>query len=66
MHAYDLIIDHGSAWKTVKSVAKLFPHLYRKASAAFIIKSVNSIDTSTFMVASQEKEILRILDFVSK
>ncbi len=64
MHANDLIINDCSAWKAVESVAKLFPHFYGEASTAFIIKSVDSIDTSTFVVSSQEEEIFRILDFV--
>ncbi len=64
MHANDLIINHSSARKAVESVAKLFPHFDREASAAFIVKSINSIDTSTFVVSSQEEEIFGILDFV--
>lgn len=30
----------------------------------FIVESVNPVDRSTLMVASQEKKVLRILDFV--
>ena len=64
MHANDLIIDHSSAWKAIKGVAKLFPHLNRETSAALIVKPIDPIDTSTFVVSSQEEEIFRILDFV--
>lgn len=64
MHADNLIINYRSAWKAVESVAKLFPHFYREAPTAFIIKSVDTIDSGTFMVSSQEEEIFRILDFV--
>ena len=66
MHANDLIIDNGSARKAVEGIAKLFPHLNREASTAFIIKSVDAVDTSTLVVSSQQKEVFRILDFVRK
>jgi len=64
VHANDLIINHSRTWKTIEGIAKLFPHLYREAPTTFIIKTVNPINASTFMVSTQKEEIFRVLNFV--
>lgn len=66
MHANNLIIDHSTTWQAVEGITKLFPHLDREAATAFIVKAINSVDSSTFMVTSQEEEVLRIFDFVGE
>lgn len=37
-----------------------------KQSLTFIIETINSINGGTFMIATQNEEIFRILDFVCK
>lgn len=64
MHANDFVINDGTTGQTIKSVAKLLPHLDRESTAAFIVEPVNAIDAGTLMVAAQQKEVLGILDFV--
>ena len=66
MHTNNLVINDSTAGQAIKGVAKLLPHFYREATAALVIESVNTVDTSTFMVAAEKKEILRILDLVSE
>jgi hypothetical protein len=43
VHAHNLIVYDGTARQTVKRVAKLLPHLDRKATAALIVESINPI-----------------------
>ena len=66
MHTNNLIINDGAAWQTVEGVAKLLPHLDREPAAALIIKTINSIDPCTLVVATKQEKILRVLDFVGK
>lgn len=66
MHANNLVVDHSTTWQAVEGITKLLPHLDREAATAFIVKAINSVDSSTFMVTSQEEEVLRIFDFVGE
>jgi hypothetical protein len=66
VHTNNLVINDGTTWKTVEGVAKLFPHFYREATTAFVIKTINTIDASALMISSQEKEILGVFNFVGK
>lgn len=66
MHADNFVVDYSCARQTVERVAELFPHLYRKPAAAFVIETVNSIDPGTLMISSQQEKILWILNFVCK
>jgi hypothetical protein len=66
MHANNLIINDGTARQTIKSVAKLLPHLDREATAALIVESVNPIDSCALVVAAQKEKVLGVLDFVGK
>ena len=66
MHTYDLVINHRTTRQTVEGIAKLLPHFDRKPTSALIVEAIDSIDSSTFMVASQQKEVFRVLNFVGK
>jgi hypothetical protein len=66
MHANDLIINNGATRQAVEGVAKLLPHFDGEATTAFVVESVYTVNSSTFMISSQKKEIFWILDFVSK
>jgi hypothetical protein len=66
MHANDFIINNGAAWQRIKCIAKVFPHLDRKPAATLIIKSVDSINTSAFMISSEKKKVFRIFDLISE
>jgi hypothetical protein len=50
---------------TIESIYKCFPNLDVASSLAFIVKSVNTSDIGAFMIASQEEEVLGILDLVA-
>lgn len=66
VHTNDFIVDNSGAGQTIKSVAKLLPHFHRKAATTLIVESVNAIDAGALVIASEQKEILRILDLVGK
>ena len=66
MHANDFIINNSATWQRIKCIAKVFPHLDRKPAATLVIKAVDSIDTGTFMISSEEKKVFRIFDLVSE
>ena len=66
MHTEDLIIDQGSNWEAVEAVSKSFPEFYIISTLAFVIETVNSVDRSTFVISSQQKEVLGVLNFVSQ
>jgi hypothetical protein len=66
VHTDNLIIDYGTARQTVEGIAKLLPHLDREATTALIVKSVDTIDSGTFVVSPQKEEVFGILNFVRK
>jgi hypothetical protein len=66
VHANDLVVDHGTAGEAVERVAELLPHLYGEATAALVVKAVNSIDAGTLVVSPEQEEVLLVLDFVRK
>lgn len=66
MHAKYLVIDKCCHRQAVKAISECFPEFDVVASLAFIIKSINPIDTGTFMIASKEEEVLRVFNFVGK
>lgn len=66
MHTDNFIVDHCTTGQTVEGIAELLPHLDREPTAALIIKAINSVDSSTFVISTQKEEVFGVLDFVSK
>lgn len=66
MHTNNLVVNHSTAGKAVEGIAELLPHFHRKATTTLIVESVDSIDTGAFVIAAQEKEILRVFNLVGK
>lgn len=66
MHADNFIINDGTAGQAIEGIAKLLPHFDGKPSTTFIVKAINPINTSTFMIATQQKEIFGIFNLVGK
>lgn len=66
MHADDLVINHGTTGQAIERVAKLLPHFDRKTATALVIKSVDAVDPSAFVISTQKEKVLRVLDFVSE
>ena len=66
MHANDFVVNDSTAREAVERIAKLLPHFYRETAATLVIKAINTVDTSTFVITSQEEKVFWILDFVGK
>lgn len=81
MHTKDLFIDDGGDGKAVEAVREEAPKLDREPPLAynvlskpdaihyhdtFIVKSIDSVDTGTFMVAAEDEKVLWVLDLVGE
>ena len=65
MAAKYFFVDNGSHRQAIEAIGKSLPQFDIVPSLAFIIETINTVNAGTFVVSSQEKEILRILDFIS-
>jgi len=66
VHAEDLLVDDGSDGKTREALCECLPQLNVVSSFAFVVESVDAVDRGAFVVASEEKEVLRVFNFVSQ
>ena len=66
MHGENFLVNDRCNGQTVEAVGKGLPKLDVIPSLALIIKAVDAVDRSTFVIASQDKEIFRVLDLVGK
>ena len=64
MDAENLVVDNCGNWEAIEALNKLLPELQGISSFTLIIKPVDSVDGATFVIASQEEEVLWVLDFV--
>ena len=64
MHGEDLLVDDGSNWQAVEAVRKCLPQLDIVPPLALIIEAVNAVDRCTFVVSSENEEVLGIFDLV--
>ena len=61
-----LLIDNGRDGKAVEAVSKGSPDSNMIPLPALVIKTIDTISSSTFMVSSQKKEVFRIFDLLCK
>ena len=66
MAAENFLIKNSSNRKAVEAISESFPQLDIIAPLALIIEPVDPVYAGTFVIASQQKEILGILNFVSQ
>ena len=52
MHAQDSFVNHSGGGQTIKDIGKDFPQFDGIPPFAFVVKSINAIDTGTFVIAS--------------
>ena len=65
MHTENFLIDEGGDRQAIEAIRERFPDAYVQTPLALVVKPVHSIDCCRFVVAPQQKEILRILYLVS-
>mmetsp|Transcript_15416 Transcript_15416/g.25393 ORF Transcript_15416/g.25393 Transcript_15416/m.25393 type:complete len:256 (-) Transcript_15416:491-1258(-) len=66
MHTDDFVINNGSTGEAVKSIAESLPQLHTETTTTLIIETVDPVDPGTLMVTSEDEEIFRVLDLISK
>jgi len=66
MHTDNLIVNHSCAGETVEDTTERLPDFNTVTATAFVIKSVDAVDTRCFMVTSKNEEIFWVLDFICK
>jgi hypothetical protein len=66
MHTKDLFIHHRSHRKAIEAISECFPELDVISTFALVIEPINPINRCALVVASQDKEVLRVLHLVSQ
>jgi len=66
MHAKNFFINNCSNRKTVEAISESLPQLDIVATLALIIETIDSVDRCTFVISSQQEEVLGIFNFVSE
>ena len=64
MHGKDLLVDDGCDRQAIEAVGECLPQLDVISSLALIVKPVYAVDRCTFMVPTENEEVLRIFDLV--
>jgi hypothetical protein len=66
VHGENLLVDDSGNGKAVEAVGEGLPQLDVVAALALIIETVDTVDRGTLMVASQDEEVLGVLDLVGE
>ena len=66
MHAENFLVDEGGNGEAIEDVAKDAPESDRVSAFALVVETVDAIDLSALVIASQKEEVLGILDFVAE
>lgn len=64
MHAQYLIVNKSCHREAVETIGEYLPELDIVSPFTLIVESINAVHRCTFVVASQEEEVLWVLDFV--
>ena len=66
MHCENFLVDDSSNWQAVEAVGEGFPQLDVVAALAFIVETIDAVDGGALVVATENEEVLWVLDFVGK
>lgn len=64
MHRENLLVDDSRYGQAVETVGESLPQLDVVTSFTLVVEPVDPVDGGTFVVTSQDEEILRIFDLV--
>ena len=64
VHAENLVINQRRNGHTVENILELFPRLDWEAALAFVVKAVNAVNLTTFVISAQQEEVFLVLDLV--
>lgn len=66
VHSKDLLINDGGDRQAVKAVRERLPQLDVVPTLALVVETVDAVDRGALMVATQDEEVLGILDLVGQ
>ena len=66
MHGEDLLVNDGSDGQAVEAIGKRLPELDVVPALALVVEAVDAVDRGALVVASQDEEILGVLDLVGQ
>lgn len=66
MNAENLTSHQGCDRQAVKNVCEHFPNLQAAAPLALVVKPVNPINRSTFMISAQNKKVFGVFNLVAE
>jgi hypothetical protein len=66
MHAEDLLVNDGCDRETVEAVGEGLPQLDVVPTLALVVEPVYAVDRCALMVATQQEEVLRVLNLVGE
>lgn len=66
MHADNPVVDQRGHWHTLEAIRKGSPETDAIATFALVVEAIDLVNVVGFMIASKEKEIVRIFYFVRK
>ena len=64
MHAENPLVYHGTYRESVEAFSELLPSSHRVPPFALVVKAVHPVDRLALVVASQQVELLGVLDFI--
>lgn len=66
MHGENLLINDGGNRQTVEAISKSLPQLNVVATFALVVESIDTVDRGALVVATQNEEVLGVLDLVGE
>jgi hypothetical protein len=66
VHSEDLLVDDSGNGQAVEAVGEGLPELDVISPFALVVESVNAVDRGALVVATEDEEILGVLDLVGK
>lgn len=66
MHGEDLLVDDGGNGQAVEAVGESLPQLDVVSSFALVVEAVDTVDRGALVVATENEEVLGVLDLVRK
>jgi hypothetical protein len=64
VHGEDLLVDDSGNRQAVEAIGERLPQLDVVSSLAFVVEPVDAVDAGAFVVATENEEVLGVLDLV--
>ena len=66
MHGENLFVNNSRNGQAVEAVGESLPQLDIVSSLAFVVETIDTVDRSALVVATQDEEVLGVLNLVRK